>query len=170
MESELASSLERSSNGVSVACERVSPGEATDAIADAVTTPAVGVSLDGLDASLDGTPVTVDPTPREIREANTGVTVASLGVADYGTLVLPQTTGGSELVSLFVDRHVAVLSERDIVPDMDAAFERLEGDVPETFGSAIMATGPSATADMGALVRGAHGPSEVHVIILAEGQ
>jgi len=29
-----------------------------------------------------------------------------------------------------------------------------------------MATGPSATGDMGALVQGVHGPSEVHVIVV----
>lgn len=170
MGSELASSLERSLSDVSVTSERIPAERATDAIADAVKTPAIGVSLDELDVSLDGAPVTVDPTPRELRAAKTGVTAASLGIADYGTLVLPQTSGGSELASLFVDRHVAVLPEREIVPDMDAAFQRLEDDIPERVGSAIMATGPSATADMGALVRGAHGPSEVHVIILTEGQ
>jgi len=32
----------------------------------------------------------------------------------------------------------------------------------------ILATGPSATADMGGLVRGAHGPKEVHVVLLSE--
>jgi len=29
-----------------------------------------------------------------------------------------------------------------------------------------LATGPSATADMGALVRGAHGPERVHVLLI----
>ncbi|TKX83368.1 hypothetical protein EXE43_24625, partial [Halorubrum sp. SS5] len=32
----------------------------------------------------------------------------------------------------------------------------------------VFATGPSATADMGGLVHGAHGPKEVHVVLLRE--
>lgn len=168
MASELASSLEQSLNDVSATCERVAPGNTADVIADAVETPAVGVSLADFDVSMVDAPVTVDPTPREVREATTGVTAASLGIVEYGTVVLPQTSNGSELMSLFVGRHVAVLPERNIVPDMDAAFERLDGDIPDAIGSAILATGPSATADMGALVKGAHGPSEVHVIVVAE--
>jgi L-lactate dehydrogenase complex protein LldG len=32
----------------------------------------------------------------------------------------------------------------------------------------VLATGPSATADMGELVLGAHGPESVHVVILDE--
>jgi len=33
----------------------------------------------------------------------------------------------------------------------------------------VLATGPSATADMGGLVHGAHGPKEVHVVLLRDG-
>jgi len=69
-------------------------------------------------------------------------------------------------VSLFVDRHVAVLDEADVVPNMEAAFERFGAEIPDTYGDAIIATGPSATADMGALVKGAHGPSEVRVVVV----
>jgi hypothetical protein len=52
--------------------------------------------------------------------------------------------------------------------DMDAAFDRLEEEIPEAYGDAIIETGPSATADMGALVTGAHGPSEVCVVVVEE--
>jgi L-lactate dehydrogenase complex protein LldG len=49
---------------------------------------------------------------------------------------------------------------------MAAAFEWLGEVLRETRGSAVLATGPSATADMGALVQGAHGPKEVHVVVI----
>ena len=166
MATQQAATLERSLSGVDVTSERVPQGGVRDAVVDAVDEPAVAVPLDGYDPALDETRVTVDPTPSVAREAATGVTPAAFGIADYGSVVLPGDDRGSELVSLFVERHVAVLREGDVVPDMDAAFERLDGAVPEEYGDAIVATGPSATADMGALVKGAHGPREVHVVVV----
>jgi L-lactate dehydrogenase complex protein LldG len=49
---------------------------------------------------------------------------------------------------------------------MPEAFSWLAEHVTSEGGSAIVATGPSATADMGALVKGAHGPKVVHVVVL----
>jgi L-lactate dehydrogenase complex protein LldG len=110
--------------------------------------------------------VTVDPTVAQLREATTGVTPAAGAVASYGTLLLRTDEFGSEPVSLFNDLHVAILDEDDILPDMTAAFEWLGGELRETPDSAVLATGPSATADMGALVQGAHGPKDVEVLVV----
>lgn len=139
--------------------------EATEAVGDAVEKPAVGAPLPWEDVSLPSDVTTV-PTPAELNAATTGVTGASLAVADYGSLLLRADEVGSEPVSLFVDRHVAVLREDDIVPDMPAAFEWLGDELRGTRDSAILATGPSATADMGALVQGAHGPKTVGVVVV----
>jgi L-lactate dehydrogenase complex protein LldG len=103
--------------------------------------PAVGVALRDPDASLADTDVSV---------------------------VLPSAPAGAELVSLFVDRHVVVVDAEQVVPGMEAAFDRF-GEFVRDAGkpdSGIVSTGPSATADMGALVRGAHGPSDVRVVVL----
>ncbi len=70
-------------------------------------------------------------------------------------------------MSLFPDLHVPVLRESDLVADMPTAIERLGPQLREGH-SAIVATGPSATADMGSLVKGAHGPKDVHVLLLEE--
>jgi len=164
--------FETSLDELGVTVTRTGESELGAAIEDAITEPAVGVALDGMGAdgfSLAETPVTVDPTPVALREATTGVTSADLGVGDYGSLVLTMTDQASELVSLFVERHVAILHEQDIQPDMDAAVAELDERFNETGRSAIIATGPSATADMGALVKGAHGPESVHVIVVEEG-
>jgi L-lactate dehydrogenase complex protein LldG len=156
--------------GVTVSSTTESELEA--AVTEAVTEPAVGVALgeqfESEAFSLTETPVTVDPTPVALREATTGVTSADLGVGDYGSVVLTMTEQASELVSLFVEHHVAILHEEDIQPDMDAAVAALDEQFNETGGSAIIATGPSATADMGALVKGAHGPESVRVIVVEE--
>jgi len=161
-------SLSAALSRLDVPCERTTPDEFAATVTAHVTDPAVGVPLDGLDVSLSETPVAVDPTPAALEAARTGVTPSSFAIADYGSVVLPSTDSGLELVSLFTDRHVVVVEEADVVPDMDTAFERFGEAFRADAGSAIIATGPSATADMGALVRGAHGPSEVHVLILED--
>jgi L-lactate dehydrogenase complex protein LldG len=148
-----------------VELRRVSAASATDAIAAAVEHPAVGAPLpwEGVDLP-DG--VTTDPTPAELDAATTGVTAADFAVADYGSVFLPETPGGAEPVSLFPDLHVVVLREQDILPDMKAAFDRLGDRLRERRESGILATGPSATADMGALVQGAHGPEAVQGVVI----
>ncbi|WP_227132283.1 LUD domain-containing protein [Halorubellus salinus] len=143
-----------------------SPGAVADAIADAIEPPAIGTPLPWDDVELPDC-VETNPTPADVEGAVTGVTGASLAIADYGSVVLEMTAAGSEPVSLFNDLHVAVLRESDLVPDMAAAFEWFGERARESRGSAIVATGPSATADMGALVQGAHGPEAVEVIVVS---
>jgi len=151
-----------------VPCERTTRSEFAETVADHLREPAVGVPLESLDVSLAETDVTVDPTPATLKTAATGVTPASFAIADYGSVVVPNTANGSELVSLFVDRHVAVVDEGDVVPNMEVAFDRFGEEFRERASSGVIATGPSATADMGELVRGAHGPSEVHLVVLED--
>ncbi|MFC4544278.1 LUD domain-containing protein [Halosolutus amylolyticus] len=126
--------------------------------------PAIGTSLPFPSVSLPDW-VDDDPTPASLDSAVTGITAASIGIADYGSVVLPATAAGSEQVSLFPDLHVPIVRAEDVVADMSTAIARLGPDLRDG-GSAIVATGPSATADMGALVKGAHGPKDVHVVVL----
>lgn len=140
--------------------------DATAAIAEVVEAPAVGVELPFEGVSLPDDVVT-DPTPAALERARTGVTAAGLAVADYGSILLEADPEGTEAVSLFPDRHVAVLDAGDVVADMRTAFAEL-GPRLRAGESGVLATGPSATADMGELVRGAHGPASVHVVVLDE--
>lgn len=152
-----------------VPCERTTREEFENVLSSHLRGRSVGVELDGIDASLTETDVEVDPTPAGLKAATTGVTQASFAIGDYGSVVIPESPAGNDLVSLFVDRHVAVVNEGDVVPDMEAAFDRFGEEFRDRTQSGIIATGPSATADMGELVRGAHGPGEVHVIIVEAG-
>lgn len=137
-----------------------------EVLADVVSTPAVGTPLPFEGISLAETSVTLDPTPAELEAARTGVTPVGMAIASYGTLAVQSTADGVEPVSLFPDRHVAVLRERDLIADMDGAFEWLESEFDAGRDSCVFATGASATADMGELVEGVHGPAEVHVIVV----
>jgi L-lactate dehydrogenase complex protein LldG len=131
-----------------------------------VEPPAVGAPLRFEDVSLEGSDVILDPTPAEIEDARTGVTAARMGIADYGSVVIEGAGDATEAASLFPETHVAVLRAADVVPDMATAFEAFGPLLREEPRSFVLATGPSATADMGALVKGAHGPKAVHVLIL----
>lgn len=167
MASELAT-FEQSLGDLDGGFVTVPPADLAAAVQEFVVGPAVGIPDAAWPESL---PPTVDwePTPAALEEARTGVTPAAFAIADYGSVVLPTEPPATELVSLHVDRHVAVLDAEDLVPDMPAAFDRLDDEVLFEYRDAIIATGPSATADMGALVTGAHGPSEVRVVVVGEG-
>ncbi|SFR98715.1 L-lactate dehydrogenase complex protein LldG [Halomicrobium zhouii] len=135
------------------------------ALGDALREPAVGVPLDDPALSLPAA-VETNPTPAQLQAAASGVTPVAFAVADRGTVAIPSTANGVEPVSLYPDCHVAVVRAEQVVPDTDAAFDELGPALADERDSIIMATGPSATGDMGALVTGVHGPSEVHVVVV----
>jgi L-lactate dehydrogenase complex protein LldG len=138
-----------------------------ETIAAVIDPPAVATPIH-FDATLKRVEgLTVNPTRGELGAARTGVTMASMGVAESGSLVLDSTPEGSEPISLYPERHVALLPVDALVSDLGVAFDRLETELADG-GDAIIATGPSATADMGDLVIGAHGPRAVHVILVEE--
>lgn len=153
-------------NRLEVEWARTTTAGFSDTLDAVIEPPAVGAPLPFDEVSLAGSGVTLNPTPAQLEAAETGVTAIRLGVASYGTIVIESAPDATEAASLFPPLHVAVLRAADIVPDLEAAFQWLGHTLRDEPTSAILATGPSATADMGALVRGAHGPKRVHVIIL----
>lgn len=153
-------------DGLAVETTRLGPDEFADVIEEVIVEPAVGTPLPVEPVSLEDTSVVTDPSPREIDAAVTGVTGATLGIAEYGSVVLPSVPAGDEAVSLFCDHHVVVIDASDIVPDMPTAIGTMATSLADDRESAVIATGPSATADMGALVRGAHGPKTVHALVI----
>jgi len=131
-----------------------------------IEAPAVGAPLpfDGL--ALPKELVDTDPSPAALEAAGTGITAVRMAIAATGTIVIESTTGPTEAASLFPRLHIAVLRRADVVPSIKAAFAHLGPALRNEHVTAVLATGPSATADMGALVRGAHGPAQVHVLIV----
>lgn len=145
---------------------RTTAADFAETLTSAVEQPAVGTPLPFEGVSLSDASVETDFDLAALDAARTGVTPAGLGVAEYGTVTLPSSPAGDELAALYVDRHVAVLAASDLVDGMAEAYERIDDAVRP--GSQILATGPSATADMGELIRGVHGPHETHVVVLED--
>ncbi|GAA0516316.1 L-lactate dehydrogenase complex protein LldG [Halorubrum aquaticum] len=167
MSTEPLATFESSLTDVGVELVRTPAEGFESTLAPLLETPAVGTPLPFEGVSLPDA-VETDPTVRDLEAARTGVTAAGYGIADYGSVVVQGGADGEEPVSLYADEHVAVLAAGDLLPDMDAAFDRLAEDVRSGTGQAVIATGPSATADMGALVKGAHGPIDVTVVLLED--
>lgn len=163
---EFASSLE----AVDVSVTRTTTGEFATKLSDIVSIPVVAVELPFSGVTLTGSEldVTVDPTPEELRAAATGITPASLGITNYGSVVIRCTGDGAEFLALYPERHVAVVAASDVVTNMPDAIDAVADPMRDESADFVIATGPSATADMGAVVQGVHGPSDVHVVILED--
>jgi L-lactate dehydrogenase complex protein LldG len=117
-----------------------------------------------------------DQTERERQRADIiasfiGVTSADFCLADTATLVLRNRPGQPRSVALVPSIHIAVITLDQIVADMKELFALLRWVAhfrPEGLSNYMsFISGPSKTADIEAtMVHGAHGPREVHLIIL----
>lgn len=98
--------------------------------------------------------------------ADVGVTGADYALADTGSLVMISSQEEARLVSLLPPVHLAFLSKDRILTGLDELFTLLP--VPaEKSSSMVLITGPSRTADIEQiLIRGVHGPGEIHVVIV----
>ncbi len=108
-------------------------------------------------------------------KADVGVSGANAIAADTGSIVLVENEGNIRLVTGLPPVHVAVAGVEKIVPTlMDALRAAIvqaayDGLYPPTYINVI--TGPSSTADIEhTRVRGAHGPLEVHVVLVDNGR
>lgn len=100
----------------------------------------------------------------EFDHVGLGITGADALLAETGSLVVTSGPGRPRLASVVGDLHVAVVTADLLLPSLRAWLPTAPTDAANT----VVVTGPSRTADIeGVLVRGVHGPSEVHVIIVA---
>lgn len=96
---------------------------------------------------------------------------ARLGVAELGAIVTFTGKANPAANNLLAEHHIVLVDAADLVPDMEAAWERIGEEVEESGrprGVNFIA-GPSSTADIeGQLIYGAHGPHSWHVILTGE--
>ena len=144
-----------------------SPG-AVWAIAEAILAGRAAVrSRSPLVAALD---LPGDGAWTDVREAaagaEAGITAAAYGLADTGTLVVFASETEARLLSLLPPVHIAVLERQRLLSGLDELFLRHPRPLAET-SAMVLITGPSRTADIELiLVRGVHGPGELHVILV----
>jgi L-lactate dehydrogenase complex protein LldG len=103
---------------------------------------------------LEGITFDTEYDESKINEYTFGITKASAGIAESGTIMLKDCDTSARLAALAPWIHIAVLNEADIIESIPEAIQRF-GDDP----SIVFATGPSKTADVeGILIEGVHGP------------
>jgi L-lactate dehydrogenase complex protein LldG len=114
------------------------------------------------------------PTFRERAfAADVGITGVDFVLAESGTLVLSSATEGAQLASLAPPLHVALYRREQVLGSLEEVLERLpvprQSDTPAPGRAVVFITGPSRTADIEQiLIRGVHGPREVHAILVEE--
>jgi len=134
-----------------------------------------------------GLPLPPNPEPEDIvaavrgflREkftrASAGVSGANAIAADTGSVVLVENEGNIRLVTGLPPVHVAVAGVEKILPTLTLALKAAivqaayAGLYPPTYVNVI--SGPSSTADIEhRRVKGAHGPREVHLVLVDNGR
>lgn len=106
------------------------------------------------------------PTDDQLAAADAGITEAFAGVARTGSICIAMGPPLRATASLLMPLHVALLPAERIILRPRELFE------PKGIGeealrrNLVFVTGPSATADMGPLVRGVHGPHRLHILVL----
>lgn len=168
MDADLLDTYESSLDALEVTHDRTTVDGLAGTVTSALAEPAVGAPLPWDALSLEGTPIDFEPSAAAVQDAATGVTAAGAGIAAEGSLVIQSRPGGDEPISLYPPLHVAVLRASDLVEDVRESLDWLADEFAAGRTSAVFATGPSATADMGALITGVHGPGEVHVVTVTD--
>jgi len=96
-----------------------------------------------------------------------GITAPTNAVADSATLIQLTEPGRPRSTSLLPSIHIAILRRENLLADLTEAYALLEEEAH--LDSLVFISGPSKTADIEAhMVNGAHGPREVHFIVLCE--
>jgi L-lactate utilization protein LutC len=106
------------------------------------------------------------PDAKQLAAADIGITDSFAGVARTGSVCISINNGFGPYTSLLPKKHVVILESKNIVARPKDIFDLYILNQKVDASGYVFISGPSATADMGELVRGAHGPAELHIILL----
>lgn len=110
--------------------------------------------------------------PSKIAAADMGLTGADFAVAETGSIVLIAGPGKPGSASLLPPVHLALVRESSILPNLEELFAAIRGRAMSVLGVGRhinIITGPSRTGDIEqTLTLGAHGPKELHLLILPD--
>jgi L-lactate utilization protein LutC len=103
--------------------------------------------------------------------AAAGITGVDFALAETGSLILTSNTEGSQLSSLAPPIHIAFYLRSQILGTLEEVLQGLaiSGAEAASGRSIVFVTGTSRTADIEQiLIRGVHGPREMHAILVEE--
>lgn len=98
-----------------------------------------------------------------------GFTIADIGIAETGTLVIDSSNEELRLATMLSEFHVCLLPASKIVADSYDAESFLVDHSKRKPNFTAFITGPSRTADIErVLALGVHGPLELHILLLED--
>jgi len=101
--------------------------------------------------------------------ADAGITGVQAAIAATGSLVLESGPGRPRAASLLPPRHIALVGRSQILRSVEAW--AASGPALEKAANTTFITGPSRSADIEMIVTlGVHGPGEVHVVLVDDGE
>lgn len=110
--------------------------------------------------------IVTHPSEEQMVTTKIGITDAFAGVARTGSICVSISKNLDSSIALYTREHIAILYSKSIVPRPRDVFSKDVLGGKGTIRNFVFITGTSATADMGPLVRGVHGPGKLHIIIL----
>jgi L-lactate dehydrogenase complex protein LldG len=119
-----------------------------------------------LSATRDLPNVLANPSDEQLARADAGITEAFAGVASSGSICVALGTPLTAAASLLMPLHIVLLAAGRIVERPRDLFDEARFGGEGLRRNLVFITGPSATADMGPLVRGVHGPHRLHILLL----
>jgi L-lactate dehydrogenase complex protein LldG len=107
-------------------------------------------------------------TYAEIAAADGVVSLAAVGIAQTGTIILDAGVGqGRRVITLLPDFHLCIVQASQIVVDVPTAMRAVAPAVHERRAPLTLISGPSATSDIELnRVEGVHGPRQLEVLIV----
>lgn len=104
------------------------------------------------------------------RDAPLGVSLATIGIAETGSVMLAEGTLIDRAVGMLTKTHIVIVRTESIVPTLDEAAPLLKAHALRPGGGyASLVTGPSRTADIElSLSLGVQGPERVFVVVVDE--
>lgn len=117
------------------------------------------------DAGFD---LKVPDDPATVRDQPVGLTIARIGIAETGSLLLHEPEVADRSVSLMTNVLIVICPLDALVPSLDEAGEALREISTNGSSYATFVTGPSRTADIERqLTIGVQGPAAMHVVFIA---
>lgn len=113
--------------------------------------------------------VSYDERKKRLDRIEMGITMADLGLAETGSVILFNGGGKGRITSLLPPVYVAVIQSSQIVPRLTQALEEIGSRKDHLPSCVNFITGPSRSADIEMdLSLGVHGPGKVFIVVLDE--
>lgn len=104
------------------------------------------------------------PTNNDLKNVKICLTDSVCGISETGSIVINNDGYGSYFTMLS-QKHIVIINSKNLYQKPRDIFQNSPLSNSSTFS---LITGPSATADMGSLVRGVHGPERLLIIVSVE--